>query len=144
MKKISIPAVVVGAILDIVSTTVLAIPLTLYEVHRWHLLGLPPGQGQEAVRVAYAGDIVWQLAGLAIGGFCSIFAGFIAGRIAKHNEMLNGSLTCILCLLIGIVGRMRSGTMTPTWFHVITFFLAPALGALGGYLSMKGKKRTVY
>lgn len=141
MKKISIPAVVVGAILDIVGTFVLALPLNIYELHRLHLLDAPIGQSQEAVRAAFAADTTWQLLALAVGGFVSVLAGFVAGKIAKHNEILNGSLTCILCLLMGIVGSMRGPSLTPAWIHVTSFFLAPALGALGGYISMLRKKR---
>jgi hypothetical protein len=137
MKKISISAVIVGAILGIVAASVLAIPLTIYEVKHWHLLGLPADQGQEAVKAAYGADISWQLMGLAIDGFCNIFAGYTAGKIARHNEMLNGSLTCILGLLFSLAASLRGKLMTPAWIQVTSFFLAPALGALGGYISAR-------
>jgi putative membrane protein (TIGR04086 family) len=73
-----------------------------------------------------------------------MIAGFIAGKIAKHNEILNGSLTCILCLLLGLVAGLRGKPVTPAWIQITSFFIAPAFGALGGYISMRRKNRNLY
>jgi hypothetical protein len=142
MNKISIPAVISGAIMDMVATFVLVIPLTFYEMSRHHLLKLqlPPDQAQAAVKAAFAGDITWQLTGFLIGAVGSVIGGYMAGKIAKHNEMLNGSLTCVLCVGFGLISGLRGTSINPTWLHIVTFFLAPALGALGGYIYMIRKQ----
>ena len=37
-----------------------------------------------------------------LGGLCSVLGGYVAARIAKHDELLKGELSSILCVASGL------------------------------------------
>jgi MFS family permease len=87
--RVSVVAVVIGGITDVVSSSLLAIPAVIYVMVHYNLLHDPHG----STRVASAIHSSAWLYGLqlTIGMGCSVLGGYVAAWIAKHHELLNGS-----------------------------------------------------
>jgi hypothetical protein len=76
-----------------------------------------------------------------LGGLCSVLGGYVSARIAKHDEILNGALSSILCIGFGVYALLGGGAAGHSALHLIFLPLSPALGALGGYLSSRRNAR---
>ena len=66
---------------------------------------------------------------LALPIILTVVSGYVAGRMAKTSRVLNGFLVQI----VGIVFSSFLGSLTRT--QVVTYAIACAFAALGGYLS---------
>jgi len=137
MKKVSILGVLIGGIVDIVSTNILAFPFILFVlVTRVDFLGMPPEEATKALTRAIQSDWVLFTIQLIIGSVCSIFGGYIAALIARHDELLNGALSAYLCIAIGIYSIIRGSGTEPILLSILGFILSPAFGLSGGYLRL--------
>jgi hypothetical protein len=131
MKRISLKGVTIGNIVDIVSTEIILLPVMIYIVAS---SGLPPDRiadSASAILKASAPFLVWSC---ILGGLCSVLGGYIAARISKHDEVLNGALSAILCVGSGVHALLSGGASGHVWLHLAYLPLSPALGALGGFL----------
>jgi hypothetical protein len=90
MRSISIRAVLIGGISDIVLSNLLGIPLAIYVISSGGLSHLPKDQLQGAVVSAMHANPGLFAAQLGIGYVCSIAGGFIAAWITKGRRLLNG------------------------------------------------------
>lgn len=133
MKRISILGVLVGGIVDVVSTNILVIPFVVYVmIVRVDFLAMPTADVSKAVTHEIQAD--WLLFGtqLMIGSFCSVIGGFVAALIARHDELLNGALSAYLCVALGVYSLMRGAMVASVFLAILGFVLSPALGLLGG------------
>jgi hypothetical protein len=125
MKRVSFRGVAIGNVVDIVATNVVMLPVVIYVM-------ASAKTGAEFAAEALKTSQVFLTTSTIFGGLCSIFGGYISARIAKHDEVLNGTLSAILCVGFGVYAMVKgSGHL---WLHVIYLPLSLALGALGGYL----------
>jgi hypothetical protein len=86
--RVSIVAVVIGGITDVVASSLLAIPLVIYVIVKYDLLHAPKGSAAIVSSIhSSAGLYGLQL---SIGLGCSVLGGYVAAWIAKHDELLNG------------------------------------------------------
>jgi nitrate/nitrite transporter NarK len=75
------------------------------------------------------------------GLFFSAIGGYIASRIAAHDELLNGGLSAILCVVVSsFVVLFGHGNKLGA---LIPLLAAPAFGVLGGYLGLRQKIKLV-
>ena len=140
-SRISIWAVFVGGIADIVATNLLQIPVLLL----WVMPNMAGHSGAEfaaAVKKALASDQVLFGLLFLLGGLCSVLGGYIAARIAKRSEVLNGALAAWLCVAIGVFGLFGRENMTSrdVLLIVLDVPLSVALSALGGWLRSVGHR----
>src|SRR6266516_4024265 len=95
MNKISIRGVVVGGVTDVAATVILTLPLVIYVIAT-ELSGTPKGPtAAEVMAVIRANPLLYSLQSL-IGLVCSVLGGYVAARVAKHDELLNGLLASFL------------------------------------------------
>ena len=81
----------------------------------------------------------FYVVGLLLGSACSVLGGYVAARIAKRDELLNGALSAVLCIAFGVYAWIKGiGDASPTT-HAAFLALSPALGAFGGYLRQRAK-----
>ena len=135
--KISILGVLVGGVVDVASSVVAGLPLALYSTFR-----LDPSQrmgphASEAVTAAIHADFPVYLAQLVIGFLCSILGGYVAALIAKRNERLNGTLSCYLCVGMGVVALFLGLEKDPYWLQFLLLISSPALAFVGGDLRLR-------
>jgi hypothetical protein len=63
-----------------------------------------------------------------------VLGGYVSARIAKHDELLNGALSSILCVGSGMYAVVSGSAADDLLMHLFFLPLSPALGALGGFL----------
>jgi putative membrane protein (TIGR04086 family) len=135
MRRISIKGVLLGGVVDITSSVVLGIPFAIYASFHAVLAHTPKDQVGPAISALvnsppiYLGELVTGLA-------CSVLGGYIAGRIAKHDELLNGALSSILCLALGAFTLLSGKDSHSLAVQILLFLASPTFGLLGGYLSL--------
>ncbi|MES5483025.1 hypothetical protein QMZ05_09725 [Bradyrhizobium sp. INPA03-11B] len=138
MKRVSFKGVAIGNVVDIVTSNVVMVPVMIY-VLASPPTGSPPGPG--SIQEAFERSHVFLAASSILGGLCSILGGYVSARIAKHEEILNGALSSILCTSFGIFTLVNG--IGHFWLHLLYLLLSPALGAFGGYLRSRQTARTL-
>src|SRR3954452_18707753 len=141
VSKVSFRAIFVGGITDIVATDLLNIPLVMYEISKNNASNLSREQAYAKWVAAFHGDVVVYLAGMSIGLACSIFGGYVAAYIAEHDELLNGTLSSFLCVIMGIYSIAVGHYANSRWMEAaILFAAAPICGLAGGYLRFRQRR----
>jgi len=139
MKSVSLKAVLIAAVFDIVVSMVLGAILAV------GFIALAPGglaaaPGMAAKLVA---DPRFILASMFLGGAVSILAGYVAAAIAGRAELLNGALSSFLCVAEGLYGLATGAHGLAATQTIIAIVIAPLLGMAGGYLRrLRGRKVT--
>jgi hypothetical protein len=141
MSKISILGVVVGAVVDIVATNIVTIPLVVFIAYKLAKSGLSPEQVQAAIIDAMRTDTTYFTIGMLLGSLCSILGGYISAKIAKKSELLNGGLASFLCIGSGICSWAFVNSPYPWWYHVLAILLSGSLATLGGYFCLKRRAK---
>ena len=136
MKKISIKGVLVGGVTDIVATNILTLPILIYATNKLDLARASPEQLQAAL---HANTSLYALQ-LLIGFGCSALGGYVAAWLAKHDELLNGSLSSFLCIAFGIYSLAASPGSNYRWEELLLLPAGPAVGLLGGYLRRRQRQ----
>ncbi|WP_315741447.1 MULTISPECIES: hypothetical protein [unclassified Bradyrhizobium] len=93
MQKASLKGIVIGSITDVVFSYVILILLAVYFTVASGS-GVRPDHGAASARILMgnAWFVVW---GRIFGSFGSVLGGYVAARISKHDEVLNGILSFI-------------------------------------------------
>jgi hypothetical protein len=126
MNRISIKGVVIGNLIDIASTYFAGVPIGVFMLMR----------GYPIDRSALLENGMFFVAASILGGLCSILGGYVAARIAKHDEVLNGALSSIFCVGIGVYAVISGSAAAHLGLHLAFLPLSPLLAAFGGYLSL--------
>lgn len=140
--RVSFVGVVVGGLTDVILSSILTLPGIIYAISKY---GLPNTPNGAAIVASSIHSNIWLYGlQLTICAGCSVLGGYVAARIAKHDELLNGLLSSFLCTVFGIYPLLLSKD-AHTVFKQIAFLLAsPACALLGGYLRQKQKGRVPY
>jgi len=136
MSRVSFAAVLVGAITDIVASAVVGIPFGIYVVSSRGLSGLPKAQLKTALTAAIHASTGLYTTEILIGLVCSVCGGYVAARLAKHDEVLNGLLASWLCVAIGLYSLATGRTSEPVPIHLLTIATTPLCYLLGAYLRL--------
>ena len=139
--KLSAKGVLLGAVADIVTTNVLAIPV--FVVLDIRLARSAPGA---APTVAALTHMMQSSHGvyvtlLVLGSLASVFGGWVAGRVARRAEVLNGAASAVACVSLGVYAMIRYPQSAPLWEHIGFLVLSPVLGAIGGILERRRSTR---
>ncbi|HEV8388554.1 MAG TPA: hypothetical protein VGQ35_01865 [Dongiaceae bacterium] len=130
MSSISVKAVIVGGLFDVVTSFVAGFILTL-------AIALSSGvQNIEEIKQASGSETV-QLVATVIGAAISVAAGYLAARMAGRGELINGSLSSFLCAAIGIYTIAARWPEHAEASDFIKLAVVPPLGLLGGYLRLR-------
>lgn len=133
-RDLSAKAVLIGGVVDIVATNILAVPLVIIFL---------AGHGAErsgTLTQNLFGDSTFYLAGLALGCAASALGGWTAARLARRGKLLNGSLSAFACVGLGIYEMISHQDSAPLWQQVALFVLSPALGASGALIRIRQER----
>lgn len=131
MKRISLKGVAIGNIADIVSSNIIGLLLAAYILISSAPSGLADGS---ATQVLMASSF-YRVSVIILGALCSVLGGYVSARIAKHDDVLNGALSSVLCIGFGIYALLSGSAAGHLGLHLALLPVSVALGALGGYLS---------
>jgi putative membrane protein (TIGR04086 family) len=141
VRKISIKGALIGGIVDVVSSVVLAMPISIYEVAKLDLSNVPKDQAGSMAASALHANASLHAAELAIGLCCSMLGGYVAARLAGHDELLNGAASALLCVVLGLVTVGLGMDKNPLWAQFLLFVASPVFGLIGGYLRLRQTHR---
>lgn len=130
LKKISFKGVIIGAIVDVVGTYIWLFGVVGYLIIRNQLYALPPGEQMSELYRLYGDPAINVLNSIVAVGF-SVIGGYLAARIARHHERLNGALSSFLCVALSL---FTIGSFSIGW--AISVVGSPILGLLGGHLRL--------
>jgi hypothetical protein len=131
VKKLSISGILLGGIVDVLSTSILAAPIFLYVVFRYGAVH-GPKMLHESLLLAMG---QWL-----IGVFGSVLGGYVAAWMAGHDEVLNAALSAYLGIGVAIVSWIASASAISTPERLLEVALAPLFAAVGGYLKLNLKR----
>jgi hypothetical protein len=136
--RVSIVGVAIGGITDVVASSVLALPVVAYVMAKYDLFHLATGP-TAIPSLIHSSPWLYGLQ-LGIGLGCSVLGGYVAARIAKHDELLNGVLSSFLCTAIGVYSVMSGKDSQSVVVQIFLLAAAPAFALLGGYLRQTQKR----
>ncbi len=132
---VQIRPIIVGAVVDYVATYALIMVYLI--VHYMKEPLEKGGMPEEAIERALKEMLSSQeglLALIVIGAFCTALGGYVAGRLAKAEEVKHGALVGAVSLIVGIVQTGMAGEASPVpyWHELLGYVLAIPAGAMGG------------
>jgi hypothetical protein len=68
---------------------------------------------------------------------------YVAAAIAKRHERLNGTLSCSLCVGMGIPVMLLGLDKDPLWLQSILLIASPAMAFLGGDIRFRKRLATI-
>jgi hypothetical protein len=141
--RVSSKGVLVGGVVDVVLSFALQLPFAIYAVFKVAQMQIPRSEHPAAVAAMIHGNPMLYSAQLLIGLACSVLGGYVAGSIAKGDELLNGGLSAFLCMILGLWVMTSGRDSDPMWLQLLLLVASPALATLGGGLKRMQRKRQV-
>jgi hypothetical protein len=142
MNKISIKGVLIGGIVDVATSIVLGIPIAIYAFAKIDFAHTPKDQMAAAMTAAMNGHPSIFVIQMVVGLACSALGGYVAARLAKHDELLNGTLSSFLCTAIGIYSIAAGKDSHSLAVQILTFVGSPVFALIGGYLALLHRGKT--
>jgi len=130
--KVSVLGVLVGGVVDVVSSVLAGVPFYLYLALKLDASQRGGPHTSEAVTSALHANAPLHGAELLVGLLCSVLGGYVAAVIAKRHERLNGTLSCYLCVGIGIASIAGGLSKDPLWQEAILLLASPVFAFVGG------------
>jgi hypothetical protein len=132
--RVSIKGVVIGGIVDVVTSGLLGVPMVIYAMSRIDLSHTPSSQVSMAVTKLIQASPALRSVELLLGLICSVLGGYVAAWLAKRDELLNGGLSSFLCVTLGIYAVTTGRDSNPHWLQLFLLAAGPLAAVLGGAL----------
>ena len=131
--NINTKAVALGFLSDIGGSIVLSLMLASA------MAGAGMGQNDIIERMQSTNGL---LLNLIMGLGCTVLGGYVAGRVAKREEIRHGVVVAVMSLLLGLfLEFFPEPDSLPRWYALIGYlFIIPA-GMAGGHLAAERLKR---
>jgi hypothetical protein len=143
MGKVSVKGVLIGGIVDVVTSVVVDLFFAFYIMSKLNLSRVPKDQIGARMTAALHGNLPLYVGELLVGLACSALGGYIAARIAKHDELLNGLLSSFLCVALGIYTMASGKDTNALWLQILLLVASPACALLGGALMRRQRQHRV-
>jgi len=111
MKKISLKAIIIGTLVDLIATFLIGIVFVLLFGH---------------------GDKVLPYA-LIIGLLCIALGGYVAASLSPNDKLFNAAMIGVVGILVGI----PFWSSYPIWYSTLSILLMPPFAYLGGIIKFK-------
>lgn len=134
MSRISFKAVWIGAVTDMVSSTVSGALIAIAFVVILHITRTPNDPLDWVLLKPENQNSLLYGIQVIVGAVCSILAGFVAAWVAQHDELLNGALSSFASVLLGLFVTAADRDPHLHLTHILLLVASPLLGLLGGYL----------
>jgi len=141
--KVSIKGVVIGGIVDILTSVILGLPFAIYAMSKVDLSRIPSDQASGAVTAVVRGNAALYLGQLLVGLACSALGGYVAAWLAKRDEVLNSGLSSVFCVALGIYAMSSGKDTNALWVQLLLLPAGPVLALCGGDLMRRQRQRHV-
>ncbi len=132
--KLSSKGIVIGGLVDVVLSVVLGVALAVYVVLS-RGLEVRDERVHHAIAVAIQSSTGLYGAKLAIGIACSVLGGYVAARLARRDELVNGILASWLCVGIGAYCLFAATVSESQFAQVVCIAITPLWYLLGAFLA---------
>lgn len=132
MKKINIKAIIVGTLVDIGGSIAIGIVIGIVA----GIIYASSNGGMEGFEEYSVTSVPLLVTSLIVGLVFVSLGGYVAGKIAKENEIMNALTVGVIAILLGILFT----SVYPVWFNVASFGLILPFAYLGGILSSRAKQ----
>jgi putative membrane protein (TIGR04086 family) len=143
MGKVAVKGVLIGGIVDVVTSLVLGFPFALYTMSKIDLSRTPKDQIGARMTAALHGNMPLYVGQLLVGLACSALGGYISARLAKHDELLNGLLSSFLCVALAVYIMASGKDPDALWVQILLLVASPAFALLGGALMWRERQHGV-
>jgi heme A synthase len=143
MSRISFKAVWIGAVTDMVSSTISGALIAIAFVVILHLTRIPSDPLDWTLLKPENQNSLLYCIQVIVGAACSVLAGFVAAWVAQHDELLNGALSSFACVLLGILAVAADKDPHLRLTHILLLIASPLFGLLGGYIRHRLKTSQV-
>jgi hypothetical protein len=137
MKRVSFKGVAIGNIVDVVSSSIAGFLVAIYVLIS---LAASVKDMDDANQLVLTSGVFWFWS-VVLGSLGSVLGGYVAARIARHDDVLNEAPSSILCVGINVYGLVSGGAVGHEALYLGSLPLSPALSAFGGYLSARQRAR---
>ena len=131
MRKVSLKGIFIGAAVNILGNMVWGFGVVLFFYYKFYQTQ-PMSQWMNSLALNQTQVVLTAI----VAGSFSILGGYVAARLAKHNELLNGVLSSFFFFL-WYLSEIGSGTKLDLFMGIIA---SPILALIGGYLRLKQKR----
>ena len=135
--KVSIAGVLIGGLVDVASSLLAGIPFTLYFASKVDPSQRVGPHASEALSAAMHANVPLYSADLLVGLICSALGGYVTAVIAKRYERLNGTLSCLLCLALGVSLWTLGLDREPRWLQLLLLIGSPVFAFVGGSVRLR-------
>ncbi|MFA5343536.1 MAG: hypothetical protein WC381_06200 [Kiritimatiellia bacterium] len=125
-RPINIKALVLGVLTDVGGSLVIGFILGIALAIIFIVRGVQPNE----IR-AHLNNATFLVSSTIIGFGFTLFGGFVAGRIAKRNQILHGAIIGAIGIPLGLPFL----TSLPLWCNIISVVGVIPFGILGGYIA---------
>ncbi len=136
MRRIAIRSIIVGGLIDLFASSFLGAVSVVFVLLLLSIAHTDPDHNSDAVAQVVHGP-AFICAQIVIGAGCSLLGGYIAARLARRDELLNGTLSSFLSVGSGIVSIAVGHDPAHLTLQLLILPLKPILGFAGGYLRQK-------
>jgi|GEM_PF-1082837 len=137
-RKISLKAIVIGWLTDIIASTLVVGAILIIA----GIIFAASGAGFEQI-AEQLNSVGLQIVLYLIGFSFTTFGGYIAARIAKNSELKHAFWMGFLSMLAGIIFLLIMPKPTFRWYQIVLQLLAIPFALLGGYIRTITKKPEV-
>jgi hypothetical protein len=134
--RVSIAGVLIGGLVDVASSLLAGIPFALYFASKVDPSQRVGPHASEALSAAMHANVPLYSADLLVGLICSALGGYVAAVIAKRNERLNGTLSCYLCVALGVALLILGLDREPRSLQLLLLIASPVFAFVGGSLRL--------
>ena len=138
LSKVSFPGILVGGLVDVLLSILLAIAMAITMsviVNLQH----PSSTHRLAFLNAALRSLPFVMSKVLGGLACSVLGGYIAARIARGSELLNGTLSSACCIVVGGLLILFGKSNSSHGPVILAFLSSPLCGLVGGYLRLRQK-----
>ena len=137
IRRIEPRAVLYGGIVDLTLTFVSGtiVGMLLYIVN--DIGQLPEAEQTLALTAALKTNRIAAAAAIFLGCCSSVYAGYVAARVARRDAILHGATAATMALVMSIWFIVTGKTVWGLMVSLLMLPLGPILGALGGYIWLR-------
>jgi hypothetical protein len=141
MRRVVVRSVLVGGLIDAFCSSFLGAVSVVVVLLILSIAHTPPDSVAAVTSDIVHANPLFIAAQVVIGAGCSLLGGYIAARLAGHDERLNGAASSVVSLVSGIVAIALGHDPQQLTLHVLILPVKPALGYVGGYLRASQVRR---
>lgn len=132
MHRLSIRSILVGGLIDVFVSSLLGAVSVVFVLLLLSVAHTNPDSTPAVTDGIVHGNPIFIGAQVVIGALCSFLGGYIAARLARHDEKLNGAVSSVLSVASGLIAIAMGHNPDQLVIQIVSLPLKPLFGFAGG------------